>query len=72
MQLILENESQEKSQASVVEGDIDCCMEGEFTVEGSSSSFISCVASGSGGGEEGGGDDGGDDGAGTLAVADLG
>lgn len=73
MQLILENESQgKKSQASVVEGDIDCCSEGELTGADASSSSISGVATGSAGRGEGGGDDGGEDGAGTLTVADLG
>lgn len=60
----------------MVEGDIGCCLEGESTVEGCSSSSISCAATGSAsggdGGGDGGGDDWGDDGAGTLTVADLG
>lgn len=81
MQLILENENvrekkikKEKSQASVVEGDADSCLEGESTVNGSSSasfscedssftstSSTSCVATGSAGRGDGLGDGGGDD-----------
>lgn len=42
MQLILENEVRKKSQASVLQGDMDCCWEGELTVGGSASSSIFC------------------------------